>query len=317
MRLREARCVMSVVRCKQNIFLFFNMDPTIVDSLASIVAKVLLHTLITVILDQPNFTTSPAQASIIDNTDALARLLFIHPETQELAQRVAFQACTEILMGEIARMGARDNRWHFSTRNASAQKIEAFSIADMSCELKMQSPHLWQILSSMLVSDSTCESQRAQYLQKDIPKGPSEMMVDTEGLEMSCSQAAQASQAWDDEDEYWACDASDADGDIEDSKVEGGGDDVEHPTKRVRRAGTWNSNLVQVVSDGFSTSSCKILTVFPENSHHCFHALDELESEMQRFTFNVWPILPLKQRPRTGYRDIGACRALYLNELNP
>ena len=107
--------MMSVACCKQNIFLFFNMDPTTVDSLASIVAKVPLHTLITVILDQPNFTTSPARASIIDNTDALAHLLFIHPETQELVQRVAFQACTEILMGEIARMGAKDNGWHFST----------------------------------------------------------------------------------------------------------------------------------------------------------------------------------------------------------
>ena len=204
-------------------------------------------------------------------------------------------------MGEIARMGAKDNGWHFSARHASAQKIEEFSIADMSCELKMQSPRLWEILSSMLVSDSTCESRQVQYLQKDIPKRPSEMMIDTKGLEPSCSQAMQESQAWDEEDEYWACDACNAGGDIEDSKAEGGGDNVERPTKQVRRAGTQNSNLVQVVSDGFSTSPCKILTVFPENSHHRFHALNELESEMQCFTFHVWSILPLKQRPRTSY----------------
>ena len=144
----------------------------------------------------------------------------------------------------------------------------------MSCELKIQSPHLWEILSSMLVSDSTCESRKAQYLQKDILKGPSEMIIDTKGLEPSCSQAMQESQAWDEEDEYWACNACNAGGDIKDSKVEGGGDNVECPTKRVQWAGTRNSNLVQVVSDGFSMSPCKILTVFLENSYHCFHALN-------------------------------------------
>jgi len=90
------------------------MDPTIADTLASIVANMPLHALLTVILDQPNFTTSPARATIIDNTDALVHLLFNHPGTRDSAQRVAFQACTKILMGEIARMGGRDNRWHFS-----------------------------------------------------------------------------------------------------------------------------------------------------------------------------------------------------------
>src|SRR6266481_3698284 len=104
------------------------MDPTIAENLASVVAKVPLHTLLTVILDQPNFTTSPARTAIINNTDAVMRLLFNHPETRESAQRVAFQECTEILTGEITRMGRKDNRWHFSARNASAQKIEAFSI---------------------------------------------------------------------------------------------------------------------------------------------------------------------------------------------
>ena len=61
------------------------------------------------------------------------------------------------------------------------------------------------------------------------------MMVDTE------------SQTWDEEDEYWACDA---DGDLEGSKGEGDNDsDDERPAKQARRAGTWNSNLVQVVSN--------------------------------------------------------------------
>ena len=74
------------------------MDTTIADNLASIVAKVPLHTLLPVILEQPNFTSSPAQATIINNADGLACLLFNHPVTWDSAQRVAFQACTEILI---------------------------------------------------------------------------------------------------------------------------------------------------------------------------------------------------------------------------
>jgi len=125
----------------------------------------------------------------------------------------------------------------------------------MSCELKEKSPRLWQMLSSILVSDPTRESWQAQYLQKETSKEPSEMMVDTEGFE-----ATQASQTWDKEDEYWACDA---DGDIESSKAEGDEDEDGdgRPTKRVRRAGMRNSNLVQVVSDEFRTGPCKMLTL--------------------------------------------------------
>ena len=284
------------------------MDPTI-DSLASIVTKVPLDTLLTEILEQPNFTKSPARAAIIANTDALACLLFNHPETRDSALKVAFRACTEILMGEITRMGARDAGWHFSARNASTERIEAFSMADMSCELKEQSPHLWQMLSSMLVSDPTRESRRAQYIQKETPKEPSEMMVDTE-----CFEATQASQTWDEEDEYWACDA---DGDLESSKAEGVEDEDGVPTKRVQRAGTRNSNLVQVVSGEFRTGTCKILTLFPESCYHRIHTRDELKSEMQCPSFHDRTILPLDQRSGTGHRNLGTCRALHLDNLDP
>ena len=227
------------------------MDPTITDSLASIVAKVPLHIVLTAILKQPNFISSPARAAIIDDTDALVCLLLNHPETQHSAQQVAFQTCTEILMGEITRMGGSDNGWHFSARNTSAQNIESFSIANMSRILKEQSPHLWQVLSSMLVSDPTRESRRVQYLQKETPREPSEMMVNTESFGSKAT--------WDEEDEYWACDA---DGNLENSKTDSDNDGDVRPTKRVRRAGTRNSSLVQVVSNEFGTRSDMILTIF-------------------------------------------------------
>ena len=100
------------------------------------------------------------------------------------------------------------------------------------------------------------------------------MMVNTEGFELSCSQGTQASQTWDEEDEYWACDA---DADLEGSKAECDDDDNGCPTKQAQWAGTWNSNLVQVVSDEISIGHHEIPTVFPENCHHCVHTLDELK----------------------------------------
>ena len=145
------------MRIANGIFFFYNMDPTIADNLASIVAQVPLDELLTVILERPNFTTSSACTAIIDNVDNLVHLLFNHQETQDSVQRVAFWACTEILMGEITRMGGRNSRWYFSAQNMSAQMIEAFSITDMSHELKDQSPYLWRLLSSMLVSNPTCK----------------------------------------------------------------------------------------------------------------------------------------------------------------
>ena len=74
-------------------------------------------------------------------------------------------------------------------------------------------------------------------------------MVDTKGFEISYSQATQASQTWDKDDKYWACDG---DGNLESTKAGGDNDDNGHPTKWVWQAGTQNSDLVQVVSDGYS-----------------------------------------------------------------
>ena len=54
------------------------------------------------------------------------------------------------------------------------------------------------------------------------------MIVDTDGLKTSCSQVTQASQTWDKEDKYWACDA---DGNLESSKAYSNDDDDRCPTK--------------------------------------------------------------------------------------
>jgi hypothetical protein len=92
----------------------------------------------------------------------------------------------------------------------------------MSHILKEQSPHIWQVLSSMLVSDPTCESQRVQYLQKETPHKPSEMMVNTKSFGSKAT--------WDEEDEYWACNA---DGNLENSETDSDNDGDVCPTKRV------------------------------------------------------------------------------------
>ena len=124
----------------------------------------------------------------------------------------------------------------------------------------------------------------------------------------------QASSSWDEDNEYWACDAED---NLESSKTEDDNDDDERPTKRAQQEGTQNSNLVEVVSDGFSMGPCKILTLPPESCHHRFHALDKFKSEMQCPTFDVRSIFPLNQCSRTCRQDTGTCRPLHISELDP
>jgi hypothetical protein len=64
---------------------------------------------------------------------------------------------------------------------------------------------------------------------------PLTMMVNTEG--------PSGNQSWDDEDEYWACNA---DGELDSS--EDSSEECKCPTKHAWQAGTHNSNLIQVVS---------------------------------------------------------------------
>jgi hypothetical protein len=215
------------------------MDPAILNVIANILEHVPLHTVLTEILERPDLKSSAAHTAIVHGTRAIAHVLFENAATQSTMQEIAFDVCQRSLMSEISRMAKRESGWHFSARKASPTQIDGFSIADMSGELKDQTPCLWQMLTALLVSDPGCESQRVRYIQKETSMGPSEMMVDTE--------TPQTSQTWDDEDEYWACDA---DGELEGSEGDDDGDgEHKRPTKRARRASTRNSNLVQVVSE--------------------------------------------------------------------
>jgi hypothetical protein len=218
-------------------FLAFYMDSTILNDMARVLERAPLHLILTHILERPEFKTSVTRTAIVNNAEDLAQFLFKSPEMRLATQEVAFEACTQTLMSEIATMGRKENGWHFSAQKASPEQIEGFSIVDMSRELKAQTPQVWQTLSAMLASDSVRESLRAQYLKKGTSMDPSEMMVDAEGL-----SGSQASQAWDDEDEYWALDA-----DGEHEPAPEGEEEHECPAKRMRRLGTRNSSLVQVV----------------------------------------------------------------------
>jgi len=246
------------------------MDSTILNGVVMILERIPLHIIMMAILKKPEFKNSIARAAIIQNTRALAHLLFKNPDTQLAMQDVAFEACIQDLMSEIMMMGRKENGWHFSARNTSPEKIREFSIMDMSRELKTKMPQLWQVLSAMLVSDPKCESERAQYLQKEATIDPSEMMVDIEGLTKS-----QRSQTWDEEDEYWV---QDADGELE-TKPEDN-EACERPSKQAQQAGTRNSKLVQVVRRKLRVNSNKALTIYSENCHDRLYSAHELKSEV-------------------------------------
>jgi hypothetical protein len=124
-----------------------------------------LHTILMELLKRPEFKTSTACTAIIHNAEALVHFLIENPNTCFKTYDVAFKACTQTLMSEIVTMGRKSNGWHFSAQKASSKQIEGFLITDMSRDLQVHTPQLWHVLSAMLVSNPTCESQQAHYQQ--------------------------------------------------------------------------------------------------------------------------------------------------------
>src|ERR1700730_8385112 len=136
------------------------MDSVLLNGIVMILERIPLHVIVMNILEKPEFKNSAARTAIIQDTKPLAHVLFENLDTRVAMRDIAFEACIQDLMSEIAMMGRKENGWHFSARNASPERINEFSIVDMSRDLKTQTPRLWWALSAMLVSDPKRESER-------------------------------------------------------------------------------------------------------------------------------------------------------------
>ena len=66
-------------------------------------------------------------------------------------------------------MASKASGWHFSTKNASAEQINEFSIDRMASMLTEHTPYLWDILGTLLVSDSQVEQKIVQHTLKTQP----------------------------------------------------------------------------------------------------------------------------------------------------
>jgi hypothetical protein len=119
------------------------MDLSILNTMANILERLPLHTILMELLERPEFKTSTTHTAIIQNAEALVHVLLEHPDTCFKTHDVAFKACTQTLMSEIATMGRKSNGWHFSAQKASSEQIEGFLIADMSQDLQVHTPQLW------------------------------------------------------------------------------------------------------------------------------------------------------------------------------
>ncbi|GLB35133.1 hypothetical protein LshimejAT787_0206980 [Lyophyllum shimeji] len=204
-----------------------------------------LSTILSTVLEDPEFKNTRARATILHDAPSITQLLLSQPETRKPVQDFAFQSCTETLMSEVAGMGSKQRGWQFSAKHTSPEQISAFSIEEMASTLVEKTPRLWKLLQSLLVSDITREVKRAKYLQKNVPREPAQMSLDSEMNDVH------EGAAWSEEDEYWAQDADDelrVDGNDdqtstagEDSRKEG-----PPPTKKARRAGTRNHILVRI-----------------------------------------------------------------------
>jgi hypothetical protein len=198
------------------------MDSMLLNGIVMILERIPLHVIVMNILEKPEFKNSAVCTAIIQDTKPLAHVLFENLDTQVAMRDIAFEACIQDLMSEIAMMGRKENGWHFSARNALPERINEFSIADMLRELKMQTPRLWWALSAMLVSNLKCKSERGQYLQKEAMMDLLDVMVETE-------TGSQRSQTWEEEDKYWA---READGELETRPDDD--EACERPSKRAR-----------------------------------------------------------------------------------
>ena len=73
------------------------MDSTILNGVVMILERIPLHIIMMAILEKPEFKNSIARTAIIQNTRALAHLLFKNPDTvtQLAMQDIAFEACIQ------------------------------------------------------------------------------------------------------------------------------------------------------------------------------------------------------------------------------
>jgi hypothetical protein len=130
------------------------------------------------------------QVQLLQDLPTLFQFLATHTVTKDAAVSSSVQICTQVLMGEVARMASKQKGWHFNARNASAEQIEAFSIQEMATTLESETPHLWAVLGHLLSSDTVRERRRQNRQDRTDAAANADVQPD----------------AWTDEDEYWAND---------------------------------------------------------------------------------------------------------------
>lgn len=185
------------------------------------------------LLSDPGLSGSPVRLSFIQQWPELQEWALSTDPLARATDNFITTTITQKLTAETAHLANKESGWHFSARNASAEKVHAFSIQGMADQLERQAPLLWGLLGELLQSDPALARRRSQYWEPQV------------------QEPVQVTEEWDDEAEYWAEDAF-TESLVEEEPTEGaqGG----RPTKRQRRAAERIQSLYRIVSFSFLMS---------------------------------------------------------------
>ncbi|KAK7678135.1 hypothetical protein QCA50_018928 [Cerrena zonata] len=187
-----------------------------------------LTSILGVLLTDSYFAQSPTRQLFIQEWHDLLIFSQELPELLEETTSFCVNVHTRILTSEITSLAAKENGWHFSAKNARAEQIEAFSLAEMSRTLETKAPHTWLLLGALLQSDQARLRKRMRSLgMESMDLAPDPVPVDPTVDDIG-------GPGFDDEDEegYWEV-FKDVPNDI----LTADQSNAPRPKKRQRRAG--------------------------------------------------------------------------------
>jgi hypothetical protein len=178
----------------------FIMDPDITRCVIQALDSHSIYEFIYSILHNFSFAASRTHAMLLHETPELIQVLLVHPERVQMAKDLVLHTTESNLKSDVTQMAAKQCGWHFSAFNMSSEAIAAFPIEKMATTLQHQTPRLWGLLMTLLVSDAARETCRACYIKSESSFDPSEMSMDLD-LPGDGSTTDSNNEYWTDEED--------------------------------------------------------------------------------------------------------------------
>lgn len=105
----------------------------------------------------PNDTLDPLRTHIShpDNLNRIIGLLANNPATSDTVRRIALNITAYQMIQELSLVLDKSQGYHFGVNHMTAEKIMAFSRAEMANDLETKCPSLWHLLQLLLNTSAT------------------------------------------------------------------------------------------------------------------------------------------------------------------